>query len=187
MNQPGMEKKESFQVATFGGGCFWCTEAIFQKINGVIRIESGYSGGSVNNPSYQQVCTGTTGHAEVIQITFNPELISYEQLLEVFFLTHDPTTLNQQGADIGTQYRSVIFYHDNDQKRIATQTKQKMQDSGQWSNPIVTEISPLGNFYSAEDYHQDYFNRNQNQPYCLFTIAPKLAKTEKLFGELIED
>lgn len=164
------------EIATFGAGCFWCTEAIYERLDGVEKVISGYSGGNIKNPSYKEVCTGTTGHAEVTQIYFNPEVISYGELLDVFWYTHDPTTLNRQGNDMGTQYRSVIFYHDENQKKIAEESKLKTDQSGTFKDPIVTEISPLINFYEAEDYHQDYFNNNSNQPYCSIVISPKIKK-----------
>ena len=168
-------------LATFGAGCFWCVEAAFQQLKGVSSVVSGYSGGTVENPTYQQVCTGSTGHAEVCQITFDSETISYEELLEVFFEIHDPTTLNRQGNDVGTQYRSVIFYHDEDQKKIAEKVKAELDKKGVWKNPIVTEITPFTKFYKAEDYHQDYFRTNPNQPYCRVVIKPKIDKFEKVF------
>jgi peptide-methionine (S)-S-oxide reductase len=162
------------ELATFGNGCFWCTEAIFQRVKGVVRVESGYSGGHVKNPSYEQVTTGKTGHAEVLRIEFDPKVVSYETLLEVFWHTHDPTTLNRQGADAGPQYRSAIFFHNNTQKTIAEASKKKTDRSGLWKDPIVTEISPLINYYAAENYHQNYFNNNPNSGYCNYVIAPKL-------------
>ena len=168
-------------TATFGTGCFWCTEAVFQELEGVIKSTSGYAGGHVANPSYKDVCTGTTGHAEVIQVLYDPKKITYDELLEVFWQTHDPTTLNRQGADVGTQYRSVIFYHNNEQKELAEKYKVKLDKSKAFDNPIVTEISPFTNFYAAEDYHQDYFNQNGSQPYCNFVIRPKVEKFEKVF------
>jgi peptide-methionine (S)-S-oxide reductase len=173
MNENNNAKLE---IATFGTGCFWCTEAVFERLDGVVKVISGYSGGHVKNPSYKEVCTGTTGHAEVTQIYFDPRIISYEELLDVFWYIHDPTTLNRQGNDIGTQYRSVIFYHDDNQKRIAEESKHKTEISGIYKDLIVTEISPLINFYEAEDYHQDYFKNNPNQPYCSVVISPKLKK-----------
>jgi len=174
------------EIATFGSGCFWCSEAIFEQLKGVETIESGYSGGETVNPSYKDVCTGETGHAEVIQITFNPEIISFKELLEIFWQTHDPTTLNRQGADIGTQYRSVIFYHNEFQKEIANQYKQKLDDAKIYNKPVVTEISPFGIFYKAENYHQDYYNNNKFQSYCSFTITPKLDKFKKVFKEKLK-
>jgi peptide-methionine (S)-S-oxide reductase len=167
--------------ATFGSGCFWCTEAVFERLNGVHSVVSGYAGGSVENPTYEEVCNGTTGHAEVTQITYDPAEITYTELLEVFWKTHDPTTLNRQGNDVGTQYRSVIFYHDDEQKQLAEKYKEELDKSGAWDKPIVTEISSLTNFYPAEDYHQDYYNNNPNQGYCTFVIAPKVEKFEKVF------
>lgn len=175
-----------YEIATLGEGCFWCSEAIFQRIKGVIKVESGYSGGNVPNPSYEAVCSGKTRHAEVVQITFDPSIISYRELLEIFFNTHDPTTLNRQGADVGTQYRSVIFYHNEEQKKIAEDIKEKLNDSKIWENPIVTEISPFKNFYKAEDYHQNYYNHNPYQPYCSFVISPKLEKLKKFFSEKLK-
>ena len=179
-----MDQKEttkSTDTATFGEGCFWCVEAAFQQLNGVISVSSGYSGGQVKNPSYKEVCTGSTGHAEVCQIVFNPQLISYADLLQVFWATHDPTTLNRQGNDIGTQYRSVIFYHNEDQKQLAEKYKKELDAAGAYSAPIVTEISPYSVFYKAEDYHQNYYNENGEQPYCQIVIKPKLDKFEKVF------
>ncbi|MFX1578914.1 MAG: peptide-methionine (S)-S-oxide reductase MsrA [Promethearchaeota archaeon] len=169
------------ETATFGSGCFWCTEAVFQQLKGVSSVVSGYSGGHVENPTYQQVCTGRTGHAEVCQIQFDPEQISYEELLEVFFNTHDPTTLNRQGNDVGTQYRSVIFYHSEEQRETAERVKAELDNSGDWKNPIVTEIVPFEGFYKAEDYHQNYYRNNPNAGYCRLIIAPKLNKFEKVF------
>ncbi len=173
-------------IATFGGGCFWCTEAVFERLNGVIKVESGYSGGTVPNPTYEAVCTGNTGHAEVIQITYDQSIISYEELLHVFFKTHDPTTLNRQGADVGTQYRSVIFYHDEEQKKIAEIVKHELDSAKIWDNPIVTEISQFEKFYIAEEYHQNYYDNNSNQPYCSFVITPKLEKFEKVFKDKLK-
>lgn len=169
------------ETVTFGSGCFWCTEAVFQQLKGVISVLSGYSGGHVENPSYEHVVAGRTGHAEVCQIQFDPEQISYEDMLEVFFNTHDPTTLNRQGNDVGTQYRSTIFYHSDEQKEIAERVKDELDKSGTWKNPLVTEIVPFTKFYPAEDYHQNYFRDNPNQGYCRVVIAPKLNKFEKVF------
>jgi peptide-methionine (S)-S-oxide reductase len=177
---------DNLQIATFGSGCFWCTEAIFERLNGVVKVESGYSGGKVENPTYEEVCTGTTGHAEVTQITYDPSIITFDELLEVFWKTHDPTTLNRQGNDAGTQYRSVIFYHNEDQKKLAEKYKAELDKSGVWDNPIVTEISPFINFYSAEKYHQDYYNNNPNQGYCTFVITPKVEKFEKIFKDKLK-
>lgn len=170
-------------TATFGAGCFWCVEAIFQQVRGVITVRSGYAGGKIKNPSYKEVCTGLTGHAEVVQITYNPNQISYDELLEIFWKTHDPTTLNRQGADVGSQYRSVIFYHNDNQKKLAEQYKEELNKSGAWNNPIVTEIAPYTVFYPAEDYHQNYYNNNKEQGYCKFVIQPKLEKFEKVFKD----
>jgi peptide-methionine (S)-S-oxide reductase len=180
------QNKVKMEIATFGSGCFWCSEAIFEQLKGVESAVSGYSGGKTENPTYKDVCTGETGHAEVIQITFNPEIISFKELLEVFWQTHDPTTLNRQGADVGTQYRSVIFYHNQDQKELAEGFKKKLDEAKIYSKPIVTEISPFTKFYNAEDYHQDYYNNNKFQPYCSFTITPKLDKFKKVFKEKIK-
>jgi peptide-methionine (S)-S-oxide reductase len=172
--------------ATFGAGCFWCVEAIFDGLKGVISVESGYSGGTVKNPAYREVCEGTTGHAEVCRITFDPEVISFDELLTVFWYTHDPTTINRQGNDWGTQYRSAIFYHDENQKMMAERSRETTNRSGLWDNPIITEISPLTNYYKAEDYHQDYFVRNRSQPYCSAIIAPKLEKFRKQFKDKLK-
>jgi peptide methionine sulfoxide reductase msrA/msrB len=170
-----------------GGGCFWCTEAVYRELAGVEGVVSGYSGGQKENPSYEEICTGLTGHAEVIQIAFDPRKISYEQLLEVFWKTHDPTTLNRQGADVGTQYRSVVFYADENQHRQAETSKKKLAHSGAFTRPIVTEISPLINFYAAEDYHQDYFRLHGRQPYCQMVIQPKMEKFRKVFADRLKN
>ncbi|MBK9096658.1 MAG: peptide-methionine (S)-S-oxide reductase MsrA [bacterium] len=175
-----------FQKATFGSGCFWCTEALFENLNGVQSVVSGYAGGHVLNPTYEEVCTGTTGHAEVTQITYDPSLISYDELLEVFWKTHDPTTLNRQGNDVGPQYRSVIFYHNEEQKQLAEKYKEELDKSGAWDKPLVTEIAPLSNYFPAENYHQDYYNNNPNQGYCAFVIAPKLEKFRKVFKDKLK-
>ena len=169
------------ELATFGAGCFWCTEAVFQNVKGVSKVVSGYAGGKVKNPTYREICTGLTGHAEVTQITFDPSKVSFEELLEVFWNTHDPTTLNRQGADEGTQYRSVVFYHTDEQRKAAENYKSQLEASKVFKNPIVTEISPLPDYYPAENYHQNYYNSNQNQGYCRFVIQPKLEKFEKVF------
>jgi len=174
------------QLATFGAGCFWCVEAVFQRLDGVISVQSGYAGGTVENPTYKQVCTGATGHAEVCQIRFDPAKISFDDLLQVFWKTHDPTTLNRQGADEGTQYRSVIFYHDDQQRAQAEKRKKELDASGAWRNPIVTEISPLTRFYPAEDYHQNYYRTNPQQGYCRIVIQPKLEKFEKVFADKLK-
>ncbi len=170
------------RTAIFGGGCFWCMEAVFQRLNGVERIESGYMGGHVENPTYRQVCGGDTGHVEVVRVTFNPDEISYRELLDVFFAVHDPTTLNRQGNDVGEQYRSVIFYADEEHRRIAEQTIAELTAAKAFSDPIVTALEPASQFYVAEDYHQNYYNQNSRQPYCMFVISPKLAKFEGKFG-----
>ena len=175
------------ELATFGSGCFWCTEAVFQRMKGVEKVVSGYAGGHVQNPTYRQVCGGDTGHAEVIQIQYDPSQVSFEQLLEIFWKTHDPTTLNQQGNDYGPQYRSVIFYHNEDQKRLAEAYKKKLDEAKIWDDPIVTEITPLTNFFAAEDYHQNYYNENGAQPYCAFIIRPKIDKLKKVFAEQLKD
>ncbi|PRY09981.1 peptide-methionine (S)-S-oxide reductase [Pontibacter ummariensis] len=174
------------ETATFGNGCFWCTEAVFKELEGVDKVVSGYAGGHVDKPTYRQVGTGTTGHAEVLQITYDPQKISYEELLEVFWKTHDPTTLNRQGNDVGPQYRSVIFYHDNTQKELAEKYKQELDASGAFNDPIVTAIEAFTNFYPAEDYHQNYYANNGEQPYCAFLIRPKLEKFRKVFKEKLK-
>jgi peptide-methionine (S)-S-oxide reductase len=169
------------EVATLAGGCFWCLEAVYDELRGVEKVESGYSGGPVSNPTYSQVCTGTTGHAEVVQVTFDPEVASFREILEVFFTIHDPTTLNRQGADVGPQYRSAVFYHDEEQRRIAEEVISKLEAEGVWDDPIVTEVTPFEAFYVAEDYHQEYFQNNEYQPYCQVVIAPKVAKFRKQY------
>ncbi len=178
---------EKLDTATFGAGCFWCVEAIFQQIKGVKSVKSGYTGGHVKNPSYKEVCSGTTGHAEVAQIIFNPDTVSFTKLLEVFFQTHDPTTLNKQGADIGTQYRSAIFYHSQEQKETAEKAIEKLTTENIFDKPIVTEVSKIGDFYPAEDYHQDYYNNNSEQGYCRIVITPKLEKFKKVFSDLVKE
>lgn len=172
------------EVATLGGGCFWCVEAIFQDLKGVLKVESGYSGGEVDNPSYREVCTGLTGHAEVINVTFDPAVISFKEILEVFFTVHDPTTLNRQGADTGTQYRSAIFYHSPEQKAVAEEVKKSAQEI--WDDPIVTEIAAFDKFFKAEDYHQNYFKDNPNQAYCSIVIAPKVKKFRQKYQEKLK-
>ncbi len=180
------QNNKNMELATFGTGCFWCTEAIFEQLKGIESAISGYSGGTVKNPTYNEICTGETGHAEVIQITFNPEIISYKELLEVFWQTHNPTTLNRQGADVGTQYRSVIFYHNNEQKELAESYKKKLNEAKIYNEPIVTEISNYSTFYKAEDYHQDYYNNNKSQSYCSFVITPKIEKFRKVFKDKLK-
>ena len=174
------------EISTLATGCFWCTEALFQQLNGVKSVVSGYSGGHVENPSYEEVITGQTGHAEVCKIEYDPEQISFEELLKVFFNTHDPTTLNRQGNDVGPQYRSAIFYHTEGQREIAERVKSELDAGGTWKNSIVTEITPFQKFYPAEDYHQNYFRNNPNQGYCRYIIAPKLQKFEKVFKLKLE-
>lgn len=176
-----MSKEQSKESATLAGGCFWCLEAVYKELRGVERVVSGYAGGHVERPSYREVCEGTTGHAEVVQITFDPSLVSYKELLEVFFTIHDPTTLNRQGADVGTQYRSAVFYHTPVQRETAERTIAEMEAARVWDSTIVTEVAPLDRFYPAEDYHQDYFEKNPSQPYCRAVVAPKVSKFRKLF------
>jgi peptide-methionine (S)-S-oxide reductase len=176
----------NLETAVFGGGCFWCLEAVFQRLPGVTAVESGYMGGQVENPTYKQVCTGTTGHAEVVRLTFDPGQVSYRDLLGVFFAVHDPTTLNRQGNDVGTQYRSVIFYNSEAQRREAEQAIAALNAAHEFSAPIVTAIEPAAKFFVAEDYHQNYFNENPGQPYCRFIIAPKLDKFRKTFAEKLK-
>ena len=178
---------ERIDTATFGTGCFWCTEAIFEQLNGVLKVTSGYSGGKVDNPTYKEVCSGETGHAECVQIQYEPEKISYDELLEVFWQVHDPTTLNRQGADVGTQYRSVVFYHNKEQKEKAEHYKTELDKSGAFPKPIVTENAPAAKFYVAEDYHQEYYDNNKNtNPYCAVVIRPKLEKFQKVFASKLK-
>ncbi|MEE9429982.1 MAG: peptide-methionine (S)-S-oxide reductase MsrA [Melioribacteraceae bacterium] len=179
-------KMEDKKLATFGSGCFWCTEAIFQNIKGVSSAISGYSGGAVESPTYKQISTGETGHAEVIQITYNEDEVSYSELLEIFWKTHDPTTLNKQGADVGTQYRSVVFYHNDEQKKLAEKYKNSLELEKVFANPIVTEIAKFDVFYKAENYHQDYYELNKREPYCSFVITPKLEKLKKVFKDRLK-
>jgi peptide-methionine (S)-S-oxide reductase len=176
----------SLEVATLAGGCFWCTEAMFDMLKGIVKVESGYSGGSVPNPSYEDVSTGGTGHAESIQITFDPSVVSYADLLRIFFTTHDPTTLNRQGADVGTQYRSAVFYHNPEQERVAKQVIEEFEKSKVWKKPIVTEIVAFKEFYVAEDYHQEYYARNSRQPYCRVVIEPKISKLRDHYRERLK-
>jgi len=178
----GTMSKE-LEKATLGGGCFWCTEAVYLELKGVVEVKPGYSGGHVKNPTYKEVCEETTGHAEVVQITFDPEIVSFSQILEVFFITHDPTTLNRQGNDVGTQYRSAIFYHSERQKEIADKVIQLFEEEKVYNKPIVTEVTQFDKFYVAEDYHINYYARNKNQGYCQFVIAPKLEKFRKIFKD----
>lgn len=177
---------QNIDTITLGAGCFWCVEAVFQQLNGVISVTSGYAGGHTENPTYKEVCTGTTGHAEVAQIVYDPAKITLDELLEVFWQTHDPTTLNRQGNDEGTQYRSAIFYHNQKQKEIAEKYKKELDASGAWDKPIITEISPLTKFYKAENYHQNYYNQNGDQAYCTYVIRPKLEKFRKVFKDKLK-
>jgi peptide-methionine (S)-S-oxide reductase len=177
---------ENFETATLGGGCFWCTEAVFDSLKGVEKVESGYSGGHTENPSYREVCGGGTGHAEVINVTFDPDVIPFKDILKIFFATHDPTTLNRQGNDVGTQYRSAVFYHSDEQKRVAEEVIREITDAGIYDAPIVTEVTEFTNYYPAEDYHQDYFANNPDQPYCSAIVAPKVAKFRKVFFDRLK-
>jgi len=186
MNQQSNAMNAQREVATLAGGCFWCLEAVYDQLKGVLEAESGYAGGQVVNPSYEQVCTGSTGHAEVVQITFDPKLVSYADLLNVFFTIHDPTTLNRQGNDIGTQYRSAIFYHSPEQKQIAEQVIKELGEANLWSKPIVTEVKPLDKYYPAESYHQEYFANHPNEGYCRAVVAPKVAKFRKHYFEQLK-
>ncbi len=181
-----LTQMNNLEKATFGSGCFWCSEAVFERVKGVTDVVSGYAGGDADNPTYDEVCSGSTGHAEVIQITYDPNVISYDELLKIFWETHDPTTLNRQGNDVGTQYRSIILYHNEEQKQLAEKYKEELDKSGAWDNPIVTEIKPLDKFYPAEDYHQDYYEKNPTQGYCAYVIAPKLEKFEKVFKDKLK-
>lgn len=181
-----METTSKYETITLGAGCFWCVEAIYSRVNGVISATSGYSGGSVVNPTYKEVCSGETGHVEVVQVVYDPAVIPLAKILEIYFKTHDPTQLNRQGADIGEQYRSVIFYQNENQKKIATEVKEMLSKAGIWSDPIVTAIEPLKNFYKAENYHQDYFANNPKQPYCQMVVNPKVEKFEKLFKDYLK-
>lgn len=185
--EKNMSDNANLELATFGAGCFWCVEAIFQRVEGVEQVVSGYTGGHVKNPSYKEVCQGTTGHAEVCQLSYDPAVVSFEELLEVFWQTHDPTTLNKQGNDVGPQYRSAVFYHNDEQKEVATAYKAQLDQSGTYKNPIVTEISPFDKLYVAEDYHQNYFNENGSQPYCSFVIQPKVDKFKKEFKDMLKN
>ncbi|MFN3693440.1 MAG: peptide-methionine (S)-S-oxide reductase MsrA [Ignavibacterium sp.] len=180
------QTQNNLDIATFGSGCFWCTEAIFERVKGVQKVISGYSGGTTENPTYKEVCTGTTGHAECTQIYYDPSVISYDELLEIFWKTHDPTTLNRQGNDVGTQYRSVIFYHNLEQKQKAEYYKKKLEEEKIWDKPIVTEIAEFKKFYPAEDYHQNYYDNNPYQGYCAFVITPKIEKFEKIFKDKLK-
>ncbi len=181
------ENIKQFEYATFGGGCFWCIEAVFSKVRGVESATSGFAGGHLDNPTYEQVVSGTTGHAEVVQVTFDPSVVSYLQLLEIFFTIHDPTTLNRQGADVGTHYRSAIFYDNDDQRIAAERVIARLNSEKIWDNPIVTEVTALENFYAASEYHQNYFEKNPNQGYCQMVIRPKVEKFKKMFEEILAD
>ena len=174
------------ETATFASGCFWCSEAIFERVKGVESVVSGYAGGKTPNPTYEEVCSGTTGYAESVQIKYDPSVVSFVDLLKIFWKTHDPTTLNRQGNDIGTQYRSAIFYHNDGQKKLAEEYKKKLDESGIWGKPIVTEIAPFTNFYKAEDYHQNYYENNPQQGYCAYVITPKVEKFEKVFKDMLK-
>lgn len=186
-NLKNTKQSTKLAKATLGAGCFWCVEAIFQHLKGVKKVVAGYAGGHVKNPTYRQVATGTTGHAEVARIIFNPDVISYKTLLTVFWHTHNPTTLNRQGPDVGPQYRSVIFYHNKKQKRIAFKSRRKVEHSDLWEDPIVTDIAPIHNYYRAEDYHQNYYKNHPNGAYCSVIIAPKIAKLKKNFPNLLKE
>lgn len=186
MGQGQIDMHTNSEVATLTGGCFWCLEAMFNQLKGVKRVVPGYSGGEVTDPTYEQVCTGNTGHAEAVQITFDPRQISFKTILEIFFSVHDPTTFNRQGADVGTQYRSAIFYHSEEQKTIAEQVIKELEISKVWDAPIVTEITPFQSFYPAEDYHLDYYQRNRQQPYCQVVIAPKVSKLRQRYADKLK-
>lgn len=174
------------EIATLGGGCFWCLEAVFDNLSGVTSVESGYTGGQTANPTYEDICTGTTGHAEVVRITFDPAVISFREILDVFFTIHDPTTLNRQGNDRGTQYRSVIYYHSSAQKETAEKLVAELNQKNEWGSPLVTEVTPEVTYYPAEDYHQEYFEHHPNQPYCMMVVAPKVAKANEKFAKKLK-
>jgi len=184
--QTGEGKQMTYDTITFGTGCFWCSDAIFERVNGIVSAEAGYSGGEVRNPTYQQVRQGNTGYAEVVQVVYNPDEIGLGKLLEIFWKTHNPTTLNRQGADVGTQYRSVIFYHNTKQKLLAQEYKEKLDKAGIWPDSVVTEISPFNNFYPAEKYHQEYYRKNPTAGYCRFVITPKIEKFEQVFKDVLK-
>lgn len=186
-NKQMSDTNNQYDTATLGAGCFWCVEAVFQDLKGVQSVKSGYTGGKISKPTYKEVCSGLTGHAEVAQIVYDPSVLSFDELLEVFWQTHDPTTLNRQGADEGTQYRSAVFYHNEEQKKLAEEYKKKLNDAKVFSNPIVTEISPLGEFFIAEDYHQNYYNENGEQGYCRMVIRPKVEKFKKIFKDKLKE
>jgi peptide-methionine (S)-S-oxide reductase len=182
-----MDKNSQYKKIVFGMGCFWCTEAVFKRLKGVLAVTPGYAGGHVPSPNYEQICSGTTGHAEVAQVEYDPAIISYEQLVEIYFTMHDPTTVNRQGHDIGEQYRSVIFYTNGAQKKIAEQVRARFDQEHIYKDPIVTQIEPLSVFYPAEDYHREYFEKNRYKPYCIFVINPKIAKLRKKFRDYLID
>lgn len=181
------QNENKYEIATLGGGCFWCTEAVYKELKGVVEVVPGFSGGHIKNPAYREVTTGRTGHAEVVNITYDPTLVNFAEILEVFFLTHDPTTLNRQGNDVGTQYRSAVFYHNDEQKAAAEKAIRLLEQDRVYDNPVVTEVTPFEVFYEAEDYHRDYFANNRDQPYCQFVVAPKVDKFRKLFREQLKD
>ncbi len=181
-----MSSNNKSEIATLGGGCFWCLEAVYVELNGVSKVVSGYSGGRTRNPSYREVCSGASGHAEVVQITFDPDMLSFADLLRVFFTIHDPTTLNRQGADVGTQYRSAIFTHSPEQQQVAAEIIAEVEAAGIWSNPIVTEVEPIEDFYAAEEYHQDYYQNNSGQMYCRAVIEPKVLKFRKQYADRLK-
>lgn len=185
-SSPSSTMINNLDTATFGSGCFWCTEAFFQRLEGVQKVTSGYAGGKIDNPTYKEVCSGNTGHAEVVQVLYDPSVVSFADLLQVFWETHDPTTLNRQGNDVGTQYRSAIFYHNEEQKKEAKMYMEKLDKSGAWNNPIVTTLEKYTKMYPAEDYHQNYYNENGRQPYCSFVISPKVDKFEKVFKDKLK-
>ncbi len=187
--EPGccMSENVAGERATLGGGCFWCLEAVFERVDGVLGVRSGYSGGAAPNPTYREVCSGTSGHAEVVEVLFDPTAIAYREILEIFFAMHDPTTLNRQGADVGTQYRSVIFHHSDGQRAVAENVMRELQSQGLWDDPIVTELAPLGAFYAAEEYHQEYFRNNPQQPYCQVVVAPKVSKLRQRFAHRLRE
>jgi len=185
-NKENMSTNTGYDTATFGAGCFWCVEALFQEVKGVVKVTSGYSGCLVKNPGYKEVCTGETGCAEVCQIVYDPKIVSFKELLEVFWQTHDPTTLNRQGNDVGTQYRSAVFYHNEEQKQLAAKYKEELNKSGAWDKPLVTSLEPYSDFYAAEEYHQNYYKQNQDAPYCSYMIKPKLDKFKKAFKDKLK-
>jgi peptide-methionine (S)-S-oxide reductase len=185
MNTP-LENENKMEKATLGGGCFWCTEAVFLQLNGVEKVVPGYSGGHIKNPAYREVTTGRTGHAEVVQIIYDPKVVEFKEILEVFFATHDPTTLNRQGNDVGTQYRSAVFYHNEEQKQVAEEVIKLLEKEKAYNDPIVTEVTAFSAFYLAEDYHHNYFAKNKNQPYCQYVVAPKVEKFKKVFKEKLK-